>query len=61
MRVPRTLDGKFTSDLFERYQHSKQAMVLEIIEMVISSISMRKVTEASEIIIDCQTVSKFLE
>jgi len=60
LRVPRTRDGKFTPNLFERYQRSEQALVLTMIEMVVSGVSTRKVTKAIEIITDGQTVSKSL-
>lgn len=58
LRVPRTRDGQFSPDLFERYQRNEQALILTMIEMVISGVSTRKVTKAIEIITDGHTVSK---
>lgn len=58
LRIPRTRDGHFSPDLFERYQRNEQALVLTMLEMVISGVSTRKVTKAVEIITNGHTVSK---
>lgn len=34
LAVPRTRDGHFSTELFSRYQHSEQALVLALMEMV---------------------------
>ncbi|HAF71199.1 MAG: Transposase mutator type [Acetothermia bacterium 64_32] len=41
--VPRLRSGHFSTDLFERYQRSEQALLLAMIEMVINGVSTRKV------------------
>jgi putative transposase len=43
LRVPRTREGEFSSDLWERYQRSEQAFVLALCEMVLQGVSTRKV------------------
>ena len=44
LRVPRLRDGKFSTEIFRRYQRSEQALVLAMMEMVINGVSTRKVT-----------------
>ena len=39
LRVPRTREGEFSPDLWERYQRSEQAFVLALCEMVIQGVS----------------------
>lgn len=46
--VPRFRDGKFSTELFARYQRSEQALVLSLMEMVVNGVSTRKVTEITE-------------
>jgi putative transposase len=43
LMVPRTRDGEFSPDLWERYQRSEQAFVLALCEMVLQGVSTRKV------------------
>lgn len=43
LRVPRHRNGKFSTELFARYQRSEQALVLAMMEMVINGVSTRKV------------------
>jgi len=45
LRVPRFRHGKFTTDLFQRYQRSEQALLLALMEMVVNGVSTRKVEE----------------
>nr|WP_244499178.1 transposase [Thermoanaerobacter thermohydrosulfuricus] len=45
LRVPRLRNGKFTTDLFNRYQRSKQALLLASMEMVVNGVSTRKIEE----------------
>ncbi|BCS80326.1 hypothetical protein CaldiYA01_15380 [Caldicellulosiruptor diazotrophicus] len=45
MKVPRLRNGKFTTDLFERYQRSEQALLLALMEMVVNGVSTRKIEE----------------
>ncbi|WP_042120962.1 IS256 family transposase, partial [Paenibacillus senegalensis] len=48
LRVPRMRDGKFSTDLFARYQRSEQALVLALMEMVVNGVSTRKVKQITE-------------
>lgn len=48
LRVPRIRNGKFSTELFARYQRSEQALVLALMEMVVNGISTRKVTQITE-------------
>jgi putative transposase len=43
LRVPRHRNGKFSTELFARYQRSEQALILAMMEMVINGVSTRKV------------------
>lgn len=46
--VPRLRNGEFSTELFQRYQRSEQALVLSMMEMVIQGVSTRKVTQITE-------------
>lgn len=48
LHVPRLRDGKFSTDMFSRYQRSEQAFVLAMLEMVINGVSTRKVSLITE-------------
>lgn len=48
LRVPRTRNGEFSTELFQRYQRSEQALVLALMEMVVNGVSTRKVTQITE-------------
>ena len=48
LRVPRIRDGKFSTELFSRYQRSEQALVLALMEMVVNGVSTRKVSQITE-------------
>lgn len=56
--MPRTRDGEFSPTLFERYQRSEQALLLAMMERVISGVSTRKVTQTVELLTGGTTVSK---
>lgn len=43
LQVPRVRRGSFSTDLFERYQRSEQALLLAMVEMVVNGVSTRKV------------------
>jgi transposase-like protein len=43
LKVPRTREGEFSPELWERYQRSEQAFVLALCEMVLQGVSTRKV------------------
>lgn len=42
LRVPRTRNGELSTELFQRYQRSEQALVLALMEMVVNRVSTRK-------------------
>ncbi len=48
LRVPQVREGEFSTELFARYQRSEQALVLALMEMVVSGVSTRKVTQITE-------------
>lgn len=48
LSVPRICGGTFTTELFARYQRSEQALILTMMEMVVNSVSMRKVAQITE-------------
>lgn len=48
LRVPQLRDGRFSTELFKRYQRSEQALVLSMMEMVVNGVSTRKVTRITE-------------
>ena len=43
LRVPQDRDGRFSTELFERYQRSEQALVATLAEMYVQGVSTRKV------------------
>ena len=46
--VPRLRNGEFSTELFQKYQRSEQALVLTIMEMVVNGVSTRKITTITE-------------
>lgn len=48
LRVPRTRDSQFSTDIFERYQRNEKALVTTMLEMYVSGISTRKVGQVVE-------------
>lgn len=48
LRVPRDREGRFSTELFERYQRSEKALVLALAEMYIQGVSTRKVAAITE-------------
>ena len=48
LRVPRDREGRFSTELFERYQRSEQALVGALAEMYIQGVSTRKVKAIAE-------------
>jgi len=42
LRVPQDRDGRFSTELFERYQRSEQALVSALAEMSVQGVSTRK-------------------
>lgn len=48
LRVPQDRDGRFSTDVFERYQRSEKALVSALAEMYIQGVSTRKVKAITE-------------
>src|SRR6056297_3026656 len=45
LHVPRHRNGDFSTEIFERYQRSEQALLLAMMQMVVSGVSSRKVED----------------
>ncbi len=48
LRVPQDRNGRFSTELFERYQRSEQALVATLAEMYVQGVSTRKVKAITE-------------
>lgn len=48
LHIPRHRYGEFSTELFERYQRSEQALILAMMEMVVNGVSTRKVELITE-------------
>jgi putative transposase len=48
LRVPQDRDGRFSTELFERYQRSERALVTTLAEMYVQGVSTRKVKAITE-------------
>src|SRR5690625_4930103 len=48
LKVPRTRNGEFSTEIFEKYQRCDQSLLLSMTEMVINGVSTRKVTKVVE-------------
>lgn len=48
LRVPQDRQGRFSTEVFERYQRSEKALVGAIVEMYVQGVSTRKVKAISE-------------
>jgi putative transposase len=48
LRMPQDREGRFSTDLFARYQRSEQALVSALLEMYIQGVSTRKVKQITE-------------
>jgi transposase-like protein len=48
LRVPRDRDGRFSTELFERYQRSEKALVAALAEMYVQGVSTRKTKAITE-------------
>jgi putative transposase len=48
LRVPQDRAGRFSTELFERYQRSEKALVSALIEMYVQGVSTRKVKAVTE-------------
>src|SRR6187455_3046933 len=52
LRVPQDRDGRFSTELFERYQRSEQALVSTLAEMYVQGVSTRKVKAVTKTLCD---------
>ena len=48
LRVPRTIDGKFSTEVFERYQRNEKALLTTMLEMYVQGLSTRKISKIIE-------------
>ena len=48
LRIPHDRDGRFSTELFERYQRSERALVTTLAEMYVQGVSTRKVKTITE-------------
>jgi putative transposase len=48
LRVPQNRNGRFSTEIFERYQRSEKALVAALTQMYIQGVSTRKVQAISE-------------
>jgi transposase-like protein len=48
LRVPQDRDGRFSTEIFERYQRSEKALVSTLAEMYVQGVSTRKVKAITE-------------
>src|ERR1700755_1203210 len=48
LRVPQDRQGRFSTELFERYQRTEKALVATLIEMYVQGVSTRKVKAVTE-------------
>ena len=48
LRVPRTKDGKLSTEVFERYQRNEKALLATMLEMYVQGVSIRKVSNVIE-------------
>lgn len=48
LKVPRTRDGQFSTDVFEKYARCDKALLVSMLEMVVNGVSTRKVTKIME-------------
>jgi len=48
IRVPQDREGRFSTELFERYQRSEKALVAALVEMYVQGVSTRKVKAITE-------------
>jgi len=48
LRVPQDREGKFSTELFDRYERTEKALVSAMMEMYVQGVSTRKVTKVTE-------------
>lgn len=50
LMVPKDREGRFRTELFERYQRSEKALMLAIVQMYVQGVSTRKVKKITEML-----------
>jgi putative transposase len=50
LQVPKDREGRFRTEVFERYQRSEKALMLAVAEMYVSGVSTRKVKKITEVL-----------
>ncbi len=50
LQVPQDRDGRFRTEVFQRYQRSEKALMLAVAEMYVSGVSTRKVKKITEVL-----------
>lgn len=48
LKIPRTRDGAFCLTVFERYQRNEKALLASMLEMYVSGVSTRKISQIVE-------------
>jgi putative transposase len=48
LQIPKLRNGMFSTQLFQRYERSEQALCLSLMEMVLQGVSCRKVKQITE-------------
>lgn len=60
LSVPRTRSGEFSTELFEKYQRMDKAVVSTLIEMYVSGVSTRKITNIVETLVGKKVSKSFI-
>jgi len=60
LSVPRTRDGKFSPNVFDRYQRNEKALLTSMLEMYVSGVSTRKVSQVVEELCGKQVSKSFI-
>jgi len=50
LQVPQDREGRFRTEVFERYQRSEKALMLAVAQMYVSGVSTRKVKKITEVL-----------
>jgi transposase-like protein len=61
LRVPQDRQGRFSTELFERYQRSEKALVAALAEMYVQGVSTRKVKQITEELVAIGQINKTLD
>lgn len=60
LRVSRSRDGQFSTDIFERYRRHEKALLASMLEMYVSGVSTRKVSQIVEELCGKQVSKSFV-